>query len=181
MLLLTNTLAHVEPPTTGKFFYVDFDGFGQWGQHAVNVSIKNKDNTFTEYPLFVSTTERALGMISDVCKDGATHGADASSCDIKTPYKSDLSGTYSGNPDADPRRAKIAVYNDKDYQTQLIDFKGYKAQENFHFSLKNYKRETTSNLPFYAVTSMAEDLGKVAFKTDFSGFMGIAPYTNDDP
>ena len=156
LLLLTNTLARVEPPTTGKFFYVDFDAFGQWGQHAVNVSVKNKDNSFAEYPLLVSTTEGRLGLISNACKVGEGHEKDAPDCEITTPYQPELSSTFRGNEEA-PLRATTAVYNDRDYQTQETLFHGYKAQENFYFTFKDYNREMASRQSFITVTAMKEE------------------------
>ena len=82
LLLLNSACAKVAPPTTGKFFYVDFPTFSTYGQHAIYATIKDKaqgtdhgasslvhegPNEYTSYPMFISTAEKTIGLFSKEC------------------------------------------------------------------------------------------------------------------
>ena len=61
------------PPTSGKFFYVDFDTMDYYGLHTVKVEVSGKT-----YDLFVSTNQYSIGLISKDCR--------VSSCDVPKWY-----------------------------------------------------------------------------------------------
>ena len=95
-------------------------------------------------------------MISDVCTGkGLTESANTD-CNIKTPYKPDQSSTFDGDHSTIDLSAKVAMYNDKDYQTQEIKFNGYMAKETFGMTYTDYSRNKDVTVDFLGVTSMSE-------------------------
>ena len=88
-------------------------------------SIKNKDpedtenNGYQSYPLFISTTETTIGLISKKCEEQYCH--------IDQPYNSDLSKTYKSsvrnNIDSE-RSNDVAVYKTSNHLMQEVNFTG---------------------------------------------------------
>ena len=76
----------VMPPTTGKFFYVDFEQFQKYGMHTVKAKIPQKTDSkeddaaevFKTYNLYITLDEGSFGLFNKKCP--------ADNCLIDEPY-----------------------------------------------------------------------------------------------
>ena len=68
--LYAEDTGEIQPPETGKFFYVDFPYHETHGMHKINVKVKSKQgDSYVSYPLFLSTELSGISMISNKCSD----------------------------------------------------------------------------------------------------------------
>ena len=129
-LLLNSVCGKIAPPTTGKFFYVDFPTFSTYGQHAIYASIKDKGGEtdhgtsslvqggpaeYTSYPMFISTVEKTIGLFSNECPEDK--------CLIKQPgllYDPSKSATYNAIEERAAESEVVAVYDRDDYVLQSV-------------------------------------------------------------
>ena len=61
-------------------------------------------------------------------------------------------------------------------------FRGDTGSESFDFDFKNYNRQTRHTQPFHRINGVRSAFlnQKSSFTTDYSGFIGIQPYTKDE-
>ena len=79
--------------------------------------------------------------------------------------------------------APLALYSKGDRALSEAIFEGSVYREQFSVDLSHYGRETTFNASFVGITGKKAGLGGssgTATKSDYSGFIGIAPWTADD-
>ena len=75
----------VVPPTTGKFFYTDFDMGRSRGMHSMNVIKSDKSQVFTT---MVSTNEYYMGLYQtscDTCQSTVKYSLDGNAYQVSTP------------------------------------------------------------------------------------------------
>ena len=171
----------IQPPESGKFFYVDFPQFSSHGQHAVSVKILNRDGeSFESYPLYVTMAQQGIAMLDTNCP--------SKKCQFSAPgrpYDWQKSKTYQLVKHAVRQPPAVAVYDKGQRELQPIAFYGITGRETFVLEYKNYERETSYTTEFlqmmnYHNTRPAAEGEDQTFLTTYTGFIGLQPYTNDE-
>jgi hypothetical protein len=74
----------------------------------------------------------------------------------------------------------VAVYDKQDYALQEITFTGEFATDNFSLGLAKYNRQVDFTQHFLQIKAFDKSKSHIAdFHTDYSGYIGIAPWTAD--
>ena len=77
----------------------------------------------------------------------------------------------------------LALYSKDSRALSEAIFEGSVYREQFSVDLSDYGRETTFNASFVGITGKKAGLGAdrpTATKSDYSGFIGIAPWTANE-
>ena len=173
--MLLGKASAVDPPPGGKFFYIDFPDLRKvkdrgHGQHQVEFKANSKaipGSTIT-YPLFVTTQESSIGLWSTACDD------------CKTPRKflaSDAVGYEKGTSKA--LTEWVNVFDKMDSELQALNFEGAYSTTAFSFGLDQFKRDVQVHQQFLEITGVNAKSSVKKLDTDFSGYLGIAPWTAD--
>ena len=162
--LANSASATLDPPTTGKFFYTDFDQIGSYGLHAVSTKVNDVD-----YNLFISTNEYSLGLISKDCSKD--------SCVVPKKYDLEKSDSYRSIADSEETKTEVVeVFDDEHLLLQDAYFQGGPAKEDFNLTLKEFNRASKLNgINFLNIKEYKGNTHK--FISSYSGFIGIAPWT----
>ena len=72
----------------------------------------------------------------------------------------------------------VTVYDRNDRDLQSVGFKGYSSKDRFYFDLGEFNRVTKFDSKFLSITDL-EKINRQFLETDYSGFIGIQPYTKN--
>jgi len=106
---------------------VDFESDNQMGMHSVLLQIGEE-----LYPVFVTTSEYGIGMISSQC--GEPYFI------IPKKYDSESSPTYVSSSLDREHTEPVALFDDIFQNLKELSFDGQLSQEEFKFNLNYYYR-----------------------------------------
>lgn len=144
------------PPTSGKFFYSDFDMGRSRGMHSMTLIKADKSQVFST---MVSTNEYYMGLYQTTCD----------SCQSTVKYQLDGSSGTKVNTDSDVVQSTNLFTGQTMTKT---DFSGELIKDEFKVYYQQYNRSTQFENIFLGVTQETPSVNQI-----WNGFVGIAPYT----
>ena len=122
-----------------------------------------------KYKLALSTESSHLNVFSSACPDNM--------CDVKQKFNKSLSSTYT--PSIDNQDFNLSVNSNQSGSKYELELKGEFGADDFRIRMNGFNRETVlPSLDFGSLvcSTCHPDLSYATYRSDFDGWLGIAPY-----
>ena len=159
LLLLASSALAADIPTSGRYFFADFYAGDEYGRHYLDIEVGSQK---TNLPLWISTTEAFTGVVTTECGDDM--------CDCPYKWNREASNSYSLEM-SDFSTPFTDVFDGR--QLALESFSGAVVKDTMRIKFDStHTQEIQTNF-------LAIERSSTSYKSYYSGFVGLAPYTGD--